>query len=373
MPFDCKILFTRRFASNSARLPKVPMSRLSEFALNKEDYTKGPRELGHGTFGVVYEGVYRRNGANLRVAVKEPKDPNEGQQNVMRELGILASINHPTLLRLVGVHLAGDDIGPTILTPLMENGDLGKILRDELHGKRIPGWNPTTKTICVFGIAVGMAYLHSKGIIHRDLKPHNVFVNDAFEPVIADFGLSRCFAISMTGRVGSPLYMAPELMRPDPLADNFQYTGKVDVYSYAMSVLDILYPVPTRIWDDHRPITISTLYRRVLNGARPQRPDKASDEWWTLITRSWHPLPAERPSFAEILEEFMFNTEAYCLPGADVAAVRAYLDRVTQGLTFVDATKVETDDGYRGVESPASSQDREQNHFSFMELPDDDD
>ena len=382
-PYNAREVITKSHVIEKSKMPSrffelrllggcslkfLPMSRLSEFSLEDGDFQKGTY-IGRGTFGIVYSGVYTRGGANIPVAIKEQTaDCSARSQDLMRELGILATTNHPSILHLVGVKLShGFDRGATILTPLMRRGDIWQILKN--GGRHVPDLNATTKTICVFGIAVGMAYLHSRGIIHRDLKPQNVFLNDDLEPVIADFGLSRIFALQMTGSVGSPMYMAPELVTtPQGDEDRYRYTGKVDVYSYGMTVLEILSPAPSRMWDDRQMVTPQTplqrLYQRVLNGARPERPDGVSDQYWRLITHSWDPLPTQRPSFEEIINEFRLHTEAFCLPGADVAAVRAYLNRVTQGYDFKDTTKIETD-------GPAN-EGVAKNDLSFMAPPDDD-
>ena len=73
----------------------------------------------------------------------------------------------------------------------MPNGTVADLLKKEREGNPDPRWDATKKSICVFGVAAAMAYVHSKGILHRDLKTANVFVNDQFEPVIGDFGLAR--------------------------------------------------------------------------------------------------------------------------------------------------------------------------------------
>ena len=45
-----------------------------------------------------------------------------------------------------------------------------------------------TRARIAYGVINGLAYLHANRIIHRDLKSHNILLNYAFEPKIADFG-----------------------------------------------------------------------------------------------------------------------------------------------------------------------------------------
>jgi serine/threonine protein kinase len=50
----------------------------------------------------------------------------------------------------------------------------------------------------IYNIAVGMMNLHRRQIIHRDLNPSNVLLDDAFDPVISDFGFSKFSEVDQT-------------------------------------------------------------------------------------------------------------------------------------------------------------------------------
>lgn len=64
---------------------------------------------------------------------------------------------------------------------------------------------------------MGLHYLHTRGLCHRDLKPENILLDKNFNVKIVDFG----FAAPLAGRtgsgfnttkLGSPMYMAPEIL-----------------------------------------------------------------------------------------------------------------------------------------------------------------
>ena len=114
-------------------------------------------------------------------------------------------------------------LSPTILMEYYTNGSLKVILDKEKKSIADDNWSPTKKYICLLGISDALRYLHKAGILHRDLKPQNILIDSNYYPKVCDFGYSRCFSnsltnsmqLSMTGNVGTPLYMAPELFTDD--------------------------------------------------------------------------------------------------------------------------------------------------------------
>ena len=200
--------------SNSGQTSVKLHTMLSEYVVAEgTDFTKSSKLLGAGNFGAAYEGSYLRTIPPRPIAVKVLTHGIGGvveQKGLVRELGTMAQLHHPGTLELIGFTLPmSPEESVQILTPLMENGALHKLLEKERKGCAPPEWNVTAKSCVVFGVAAAMAYVHSKNILHRDLKPANVFLDRNFEPVIADFGLSRVQGLEMTMTLGSPLFMAP--------------------------------------------------------------------------------------------------------------------------------------------------------------------
>lgn len=86
-------------------------------------------------------------------------------------------------------------------------------------------------------VADALDYAHRQGVIHRDIKPHNLMMSRDGRLLITDFGLARVTeqpGITMTSEcIGSPLYMAPELINGSSEAD-----CRSDVYSLAATLYE---------------------------------------------------------------------------------------------------------------------------------------
>jgi hypothetical protein len=171
-------------------------SDLSAFYVRMSDYERG-EDIAKGKFCAVY--CVRHKKTRDAVAVKRLHPNTEDDRRRLeyeREITILATIHHPTILSLVGCTPFDEPDGPSILTPLMRSS-VQQYIELERKGKAPPEWTPTRKHIVLLGTAMGMAFMHEKNVIHRDLKPVNLLLDANNEPVVGDFGFSK-FAESGT-------------------------------------------------------------------------------------------------------------------------------------------------------------------------------
>ena len=294
------------------------MSAAPNFEFNPLDYDT-IRVIGNGTYGSVY--LAQKHGTQELCALKVIPFKTERPQNLIREIEILKRICHPSLLRLVAFKLPTDaDPSTTILTEYMPNGSLFEILEKERVGVAPPEWDATTKTKCILGIAGGVAYLHAQNIMHRDLKSDNILLDANYEVKICDFGLSKIVegedAKGNTQRVGTPLYMAPEMFQNAP----YNYT--IDAYAFSI----LLYEILTGLCPFSDTTDPMVLGQRVVSGERPVIPDTVAECYRNLMEACWVREPTHRPDFATIVNEL--RSDSFILPGADRDAVLHYREKV---------------------------------------------
>lgn len=276
---------------------------------NVDDYMIEGNDIGEGVFGRVY--VCRSREDNQRYALKKiiinSQNTFSGTEQMyfMRESTILHQVTHPAIVKFVGINFQSfDDIhvlSPSIITEFIPNGSLQEVLAKGRSRNPDINFTATKKYIFILGISHAMKYLHKNGIVHRDLKPANILIDSNYFPKICDFGLARCFPrkarLVMTGQIGSPAYMAPELLSEDQL----EYKGEIDVYAFSMILFEIASgKVPYSELD----VGPFSLTRRVLDGYRPERKEGINDKMWRLIEKCWDQNPTERYSFEELFDLF---------------------------------------------------------------------
>ena len=89
-------------------------------------------------------------------------------------------------------------------------------------------------------LASALQFCHSHDFLHRDIKPANILVSSNYSTVkLADFGLARRRAHTMSPTVTTRFYRAPEV-----LFGSQTYTEKIDIWSLGLVFVEMFSMVP---------------------------------------------------------------------------------------------------------------------------------
>ena len=200
-------------------------------AFRRPDFIPGyeiENRLGGGAFGDVYKA--RKSSIGKPYAIKFLKVENDEQQEaVERELDQVrhfAAIDHPNLVTI-------EDLGVVMDVPYLIMGYAG----EETLAKRFKrGDLAPVEALQVFVQAArGVLALHERSLVHFDLKPSNVFLRGESARV-GDYGLSKLLdsgRMTLSFGRGTPMYMAPEMLRSR--ADH-----RADIYSLGVILFEAL-------------------------------------------------------------------------------------------------------------------------------------
>ncbi|CAH0519289.1 unnamed protein product [Peronospora belbahrii] len=185
--------------------------------------------LSRGAYGEVWACRY----AGQKVAIKrllQSKEPTfHATENFKNEIQLTASLNHPNIVRFIGVTWSSL-VNLAMVIEYLPRGDMQNYL--QRNGDLIT-W-ARDKIDMAIGVVKAIAYLHSREVIHRDIKARNVLLTKRLQPKLIDFGASRLSAPSeMSAGIGTPYWTAPEVL------ESTEYTEKADIYSFGVLLSEL--------------------------------------------------------------------------------------------------------------------------------------
>jgi calcium-dependent protein kinase len=176
--------------------------------------------LGEGSFGKVKKANVKASGAVRAVKAISKAAIKVNSRALEKEIRIGKIVDHPHIIKLYEIFEDDDTIN--LVMEICVHGNL-----EDLVLKRKQCSQQQTAGI-MRQILSGVYYMHKSLICHRDLKPENVLVarQKPLTLKITDFGLSCFFTPgeTMTSKVGTPAFMAPEVIRK-------RYTEMCDMWS----------------------------------------------------------------------------------------------------------------------------------------------
>jgi serine/threonine-protein kinase len=148
---------------------------------------------------VVYLARDRKHDRPVAVKVLRPEVlAGTGAQRFLREIQILARLQHPHILALLDSGTSQEPSPrPFYVMPYVE----GESLRQRLTRE---GPLPMAEALrLVREIGEALHYAHGQGLIHRDVKPENVLLSQG-HALVADFGIARALDAAAGDNLHSP-------------------------------------------------------------------------------------------------------------------------------------------------------------------------
>ncbi|KAL6293809.1 hypothetical protein ACE6H2_001951 [Prunus campanulata] len=251
------------------------------------------KELGRGEFGITHRCTHRETGELLACKkISKSKLKTEiDVEDVRREAEIMRRLpKHPNIVSFKEAY--EDKEAVYLVMELCEGGELfDRIVAKGHYTERAAA--TVTRTILEI-----CKVCHQNGVIHRDLKPENFLFTDSSENAqlkAIDFGLSIFFEKGQrfSEIVGSPYYMAPEVLRRN-------YGPEVDVWSSGVILYILLCGVPP-FWAESEEGIAQAIVRGSIDFER-ETWKKVSEEAKELVKRMLDPNPFNRLGVEEVLD-----------------------------------------------------------------------
>ncbi|KAJ0919323.1 putative protein kinase ULK-Fused family [Helianthus annuus] len=240
--------------------------------------------VGEGSFGKVYKGRRKFTGqfVAMKFILKHGKSKND-IQNLRQEIEILRKLKHENIIQMLDSFESPQEF--CVVTEFAQ-GELFEILEDD---QCLP--EDEVQKIAK-QLVSALHYLHSNRIIHRDMKPQNILICAGGVVKLCDFGFARAMSnntVVLRTHKGTPLYMAPELVREKP------YDHTVDLWALGVILYELYVGQPPFLAK-----TIFTLMKHITNDP-VMCPETMSANFRSFLTGLLNKDPHSRLTWPELL------------------------------------------------------------------------
>ncbi|KAM5557891.1 serine/threonine-protein kinase TIO [Rosa sericea] len=297
--------------------------------------------VGEGSFGKVYKGRRKFTGQTvaMKFIMKHGKSDKD-IHNLRQEIEILRKLKHENIIEMLDSFESPQEF--CVVTEFAQ-GELFEILEDDKH-------LPEEQVQAIAKQLVrALHYLHSNRIIHRDMKPQNILIGAGSIVKLCDFGFARAMStntVVLRSIKGTPLYMAPELVREQP------YNHTADLWSLGVILYELFVGQP--------PFYTNSVYALIRHIVKDpvKYPDNMSSNFKNFLKGLLNKMPQNRLTWPALLEHPFVKETTEELEAREMRSATA-AERGCVAAWRGEGNKIQTSVGLTvssPVNSPASSE-----------------
>ncbi|KAL4440368.1 hypothetical protein ABPG75_003369 [Micractinium tetrahymenae] len=268
--------------------------------------------LGKGSFGTVHRGYDTVAQRDVAIKLIDLEDIEEDIGEIQREIAMLKQCQSPNITQYYGSQARVAAVpGTSQLMIVMElmAASAADLVSEETAGE--PLSEPCIAHI-MRQVLHALAYLHAEHRIHRDVKAANILLAEDGAVKVSDFGVSAQLSGTVGFKrrtfVGSPLWMAPEVIEQSPDNVGFRSDGSgrpadgydeaADIWSLGITAMELASGEPPRV-------NVAS-FRLLFMIVRDDPPQLEGGQWSTdfkdFVWQCLRKDPKARPSALDLLE-----------------------------------------------------------------------
>ena len=262
--------------------------------------------LGSGKFSKVYQAECQSDSKLVAlkiIKIYDIKDKNLVEK-CLQEVNLLKRVNHPNIIKYLNSFIFQNEL--YIAVEWADKGDVKRLIKkykqegDEIEERKVIEY---TKEL-----AAGLNHMHEQRVIHRDLKPANILITSDGIFKLGDLGLGRIMnteTIKTFSKVGTPLYMAPEVIN-----NSNGYDFKCDNWSLGCVIYELI--TLRSPFQTSEKLSLIELFKKINSGLYPKI-DNNKYKTASKITEALLKVnPEERmdlPQVLKICDEYISKQE----------------------------------------------------------------
>lgn len=162
----------------------------------------------------------------------------KAQHDFIRRLTILVRLDHPNILRLIGVAWT-TEVDVQIVVEYMSTGNLRRYLTLTKDDPVAKEWT-SRKLAIALSIAHALVYIHSRNpqVLHRGLQSRSILLDEDLSAKVSGFGL-RHYKSDILSQTATTSPKSNRSIAPEVLAGESEYSEEAEMYAFGVILSEL--------------------------------------------------------------------------------------------------------------------------------------